>query len=1477
MILSHSFGLHILRIALVTPLFISAVLVAATSWAQGQPPAQVPSFKISEAEKTRQLKERDRIKAEAITSEEAGKLDDAVAAQTKALAIERGALGELHEDLVASLQLLARLHVARDDLAAARTAYTEVLAIRQRQPDRKDWQIADAKRSLADLEQQAALQPAQRQQLLEANRLNGLVRKLFSQGKYAEAIDPCRKAMKIRGELLGQSHPGYAASLSNLGLLYHRMGDYAKAEPLYRQALEINKRTLGEDHPAYAGKLNTLESLCGAMAEDAESRGDWKAARKALTERLAIRERQRNQKDWLTADARRALADLDRRAALDPAQRQRLREADRLNGLSAMMFSQGRYAEGIEPSRKAMEIRGELLGRNHPDYADGLNDLAVLYANMGDYAKAEPLYRQALDIRKRVLGESHPNYAAGLNNLAVLYKDMGDYAKAEPLYRQALEIKKRALGENHPDYATSLNNLAVLYKAMGDYKQAEPLYRQTLDIRKRALGEDHPDYAGGLNNLAEVYREMGDYAKVEPLCRQALEITKRALGEDHPNYASSLSSLAAFYTAMADYAKAEPLYRQALDIRKRALGENHPDYAAGLNNLALLYSERGDYAKAKSLYRQVLDIRKQALGENHPAYAGCLNNLAALYGDMGDYAKAEPLCRQALEIKKRTLGENHPDYATSMSNLAELYAAIGDYVKAEPLHRRALEIKKRALGENHPAYATSLSRLAALYTGMGEYAKAEPLFRHALEIRKRALSENHPEYAKSLNELAALYACVGEYAKAEPLERRACEIQKRALSDNHPDYAGSLNNLGWISEQIGNYATAEHLYRQALEIRRTALGANHPDFAASLNDLALLYYSQSQLAAAEHYLSEGLALLTRWTQGGLGALGERQRVRLLAAQGKALNWYLSIAPAAGVKSEDIYRHVLAWKGVVEARQDEDRLARDQPELKGTLKQLDDAHAQLARLAFATPPAGQHRAWLQQLDALRNLKENLESDLARKSATFRHVHDPWRLGAAEVAAALSPGSVLVDLLDYVHLILPDGGRGKLRIQRRVAAFVLRRGRPPALVSLGASRLIDEAVRAWRAALVPRMPERMQAAADDLRRRVWEPLTPYLEGATDVVVAPDGALAQFPLAALPGQRPGTYLIEDLAIGYVSSAHRLVETLARPREGTSEKTQADRAGLLAIGGVDYRADPGGATSAESVPIPNVLVADSQRSAFGALTGSGPEVRSIAQLFGAAFPMQQASVLTGAAPTEGAVKEQLGQHWLHLHFATHGFFESPARVAAIRAGFKSDDFVLAGVEGSEETASLSLAPLLHSGVALAGAGRMTEQDAGPGAEGSVPDREDGILTAEDVQAFDLRGTDLVVLSACETGLDKLENGQGVMGLQRAFQAAGARAVVASLWNVDDAATTVLMEQFYKNLWTKKMPKLEALRQAQLTVLNDVGLVRRRRAELTKERGIDEKPDKLPEGGRVAPAGGRPSRSDPALWAAFVLSGDGR
>ena len=249
MLPSRLLGPRILRVPFVTVLVISAALGASTAWAQGQPSGRVAAPRLSKAERARRIQKRDQIRAEKFKLANAGKLDEAVTATMQELAVTRSVLGGLHEDLVDSLKFLARLQEMRGDWEAARKALTDVLTIRQRQPDQKDGEIADVRRALADLDRRVMLSPAQRQRLQEADRLNGLQHALSKLGKYAEGIEPCRKAMEIRGGLLGENHPDYALSLNNLAGLYLRLGEYAKAEPLYHQALEIWKRRWARTTP----------------------------------------------------------------------------------------------------------------------------------------------------------------------------------------------------------------------------------------------------------------------------------------------------------------------------------------------------------------------------------------------------------------------------------------------------------------------------------------------------------------------------------------------------------------------------------------------------------------------------------------------------------------------------------------------------------------------------------------------------------------------------------------------------------------------------------------------------------------------------------------------------------------------------------------------------------------------------------------------------------------------------------------------------------------------------------------------------------------------------------------------------------------------------------------------------------------------------------------------------------------------------
>ena len=482
------------------------------------------------------------------------------------------------------------------------------------------------------------------------------------------------------------------------------------------------------------------------------------------------------------------------------------------------------------------------------------------------------------------------------------------------------------------------------------------------------------------------------------------------------------------------------------------------------------------------------------------------------------------------------------------------------------------------------------------------------------------------------------------------------------------------------------------------------------------------------------------------------------------------------------------------------------------------------------------------------------KENLEGELAHASQEFRQAQAAEQLTPAQTAAALPPGTVLVDLLEYNHASPPRDGKGPLQWERRVLAFVLARAQQPVLVPLQAAAPVAEAVRAWRQGLLQGDRPAMAAAARELQQRVWKPLVPHLGQAQTVLIAADGALTQFPFAALPGRRPGSYLLEDLAIGYIASGRQLVEIYA------SAPARAGQ-GLLALGGVDYTAAP---DSKPAGPSPGFQVAAQDRAGFALLPGTEPEARRCRDLFHQTFPSEPALLLTGREAHEARVKQECSRGYRCLHLATHGFFESPARVAALRAGLlrQEGELSLAAQKGQDE--ALGLAPLLRSGLVLAGASRPARPEEG----------DDGILTAEEVAALDLRRTDLVVLSACETALGTLEQGEGVLGLQRAFHAAGARTLVSSLWKVDDAGTSLLMDAFYDNLWHKKLPRLEALRQAQLLVLNHPERVEERKKELRTElakRGLGLQSQPLPQGGKGQ------QRSPAAWWAAFVLSGDVR
>jgi CHAT domain-containing protein/tetratricopeptide (TPR) repeat protein len=1250
--------------------------------------------------------------------------------------------------------------------------------------------------------------------------------------------------------------------------------------------------------------IGVLRWIVGQMAK----REDLPAAARRQRELADIVESYLGDSDYRAIDARSNQAYYERVASLKPEEVRELVGARRSLETMAELSSRGKFREAVPLVENAIKIQQRLLGNSSAQLAVSLGWLGYLYTAQRDFARAELAYCHALEIRKKVLGENHPDYAASLINLGAMYSDRADYARAEPYYRQALDIRKKVLGENHPDYGISLGHLAGLYLTQGDFARAEPLMLQFVEATKRVVGENHPDYATSLNNLAGLYEHKGDYARAEPLLRQTLEIRKKTCGENHPDYANSLNNLAFMYDSQGDYVRAEPLLRQALEIRRKALGENHPDYALSLNNLAWLYESQGDYARAEPLLRHALEIRKKVLGENHPDYAQSLNNLAMLYKTQGDDGRAEPLFRQTLEIKKKTLGENHPDYALNLNNLAVLYEDRGDYGRAEPLLRQALEIRKKVLGENHPDYAQSLNNLAWLFRVQGDYARAEPLDRQALEIRKRVLGENHPDYAVSLNNLASLYKEQGDYARAEPLYRQALEIKKKVLGENHPNYATVLGNLATLHQAQGDYAGAEPLLRQAVTIEFNRLEAT-----------AVIQSERQQLAmlgSVRSYLNGYLALSTskaefptpayRLMLAWKGMVFRRERLARAGEQTPEL-------AALFRQLQQVARELgkLVWaipdpKQVTRWKEDVARLTEKKEQLEAELSSrsaafrhakapttLEDVQAALPKdvvlvdfLEFwhqewvTVPQRGGLGIRLNQTERGAKVVSVIAGGAAAKDGRLQLDDLILEITDQTGKWSTTAGKSLQDVIGLVTGIA--GSKVGMRVRRaqeqelqeitlirarlpgqkkfdwkgelEYVAFVVRHDGPVVRLNLGPAWPMSAAIDTWRETCG--MSPQSAAAGRLLREKIWAPIAAHVHGAKIVLISPDGALSKLPLEALPGKEPGKYLIEEYPLAIIPTAQMIPEIV----RGETRKPLPGN--LLLVGNIDYDGQsgppalsPSGSPKSLSRDLPQGFVH------FNRLPATQREVALIEKLYHQDFGAAGIKTLQEDQATKAAFLAEAGRY-RYLHLATHGFFiqeKLPAPVAQSNRG--------AALSGGPQSAELHAG--LLSGLALAGANQASKPSGSEAAGGA----DNGILTAEEIGTQNLDGVQLVMLSACETGLGKAAGGEGLLGLQRSFQAAGARSVVASLWKVPDEETKALMGAFYTNLWQKKLSPLESLRQAQLAMLRNYDpQAGRLRAPDFSQAAV------LPAGSAAEkPATSRRTRQSPAYWAAFVLSGDWR
>jgi len=665
---------------------------------------------------------------------------------------------------------------------------------------------------------------------------------------------------------------------------------------------------------------------------------------------------------------------------------------------------------------------------------------------------------------------------------------------------------------------------------------------------------------------------------------------------------------------------------------------------------------------------------------------------------------------------------------------------------------------------------------------VGQYAQAERHYRSLLTLRQRRYGPEHVEVASSLNNLADVLESQGQYAEAETLFQKALAMRQKLLGPEHPDVASSLNNLASVLYHQGRYAEAERLYQKALALFQKLLGTQHPHVALSLSNLANFYLGWGRLAQALPFLRQAASIREAQLRTTVSETRMQALLDTLREEEDAIYGLLLGPDLPGVKELALQVALLRKGRVAAAGAAANWIVQrsmSKPEIAQQFKEWQSARQRHEALLFGGLGVMSPAVYRQRLHETKQHAEALEAQLASALPELRALQPPkMEEIVARVATKLPVGSALIEVV----WTKPYQGRasadGKWWGTPHYVALILFPDRRIATVDLGEAATVDTLGQELRTALASPGTD-LVPASKRLYEQVMGRLQAQLGDVRDLYLSLDGTLNVIPFDAL---HDGTdYLLGHYRFHYLTSGQDLLR----------ERSQRVASAPLVLANPEFGKAEMADTKSEQTSLYQRLAELSR------LPGTLREAESIAARL-------EIKPLLGAQAREEAVRGSAAPRILHI--ATHGLFlqdvtlpppASPSGEVRGFSGLPRERSKPVGVAEAERLPG-ALSAMNRSALVLADAARgASAQDAA----------RDGLLTADEARSLDLDGTQLVVLSACETGRGGLSAGQGVYGLRRAFLVAGAETLVTSLWRVSDAATGELMTAYYQKLLDQKKP----------------------------------------------------------------------
>lgn len=969
------------------------------------------------------------------------------------------------------------------------------------------------------------------------------------------------------------------------------------------------------------------------------------------------------------------------------------------------------------------------------------------------YANAEGYLTRITEVSKELYGEDAPQCHLTRIYLANFFLDYTNkISAAAEIYQQSYEeIVAKQISIRHKDILDILNHLATLYELTDQYQLASQTLKSASEAALQKYRDDDILYGIELTHLAKIRLKVGDYQNAGKDITRAIEVIDLKKNREFPEYTSAyidaIETQARLYGIKGLFDEASANLERSRKIISRAKSgiTNELSTAEELSGLLI---QLGRYADAGQLLTQLFDEYERLYGKESIRLIQPLVERGRLLLARGDYTEAQQVASRANKIAIDAFGEQSTKAAPTQLLLSDIFTMLGDYDQAEAYVATALANQEKQFGRNHIDVARSLSQLALIrfYNG-NDPGKIEPAITEARDIIAAQLGTGNPRYAEALKNLAIIYLSQNRTQEAFQLLTQAADIWKLKTGSKNNINLASIHILtGDVYYQQRNLDKAEEFYGKSRSLYEKFFSTNHPEYVKAISKLSKVYFMQGQYKASKRLIEEALGKYETFITDFFPALSEREKARYWNTIKGDFEFYNTLAFGNLEDFKDLagtaYNYQLITKALllsssIKIRQ---RIMNSKDE---ALRQLYVDWVQKKEqltLALSMSPQELLENEIEPA-ALRQEVERIEKELSIRSQDFAMTFEKEPVRFENVAAALGENEVAVELVRYRYFnhVFTDS-------VIYAALFLKKSSRRPEVVIMGnGSEMETRYFKYYRNAITGIVHDEVSYGV------YWQPIEKKAGIASAIYLSADGVYNQINLEAIPTP-DGKYVIDNTNIVLVSNTRDLCERLRDVGTKTSNNT------------------------ASMFGNPTFYLATTNNATISPLPGTEEEVLQLD------FLLKQKGWETKdfveVAAAEEAVKAVSSPRIFHI--ATHGLYRRSREIGL------SDQ-----IRGNE--AVMTQNPLLRTGLLLTGAGDLLSKT------DYNYNIDNGILTAYEAMSLNLDQTELVVLSACETGLGDVRQGEGVYGLQRAFLVAGARVLIMSMFRVDDEATRKLMLKFYQ------------------------------------------------------------------------------